>query len=185
MTNPKPAEWPGLVVVLLGFWLAGCSGTPFGDQLAERLSEPDLSGPEEAVEQASAPQLMVDTTVVVDPTVGGEPLPEPDTKSSQLESPIASLHGAMGPHGSTTIQPSAPVSSGEPTFPEGHAQDHPPLNPTPYRLVLHLPAADPAAPAEAVTRALRDAGILFEVETIERLPQVVTPELSTPLAPSP
>jgi hypothetical protein len=32
-----------------------------------------------------------------------------------------------------------------------------------------LPGADPAAPAEAVTEALRAVGVRFEVEMIERV----------------
>jgi len=44
-----------------------------------------------------------------------------------------------------------------------------PRDPLPYRVVLKLPAADPSAPAEAVTKALRAAGLPFEVETIERV----------------
>lgn len=43
--------------------------------------------------------------------------------------------------------------------------------PMPYRVVLRLPATDPAAPAEALTRALRAANLPFEVETIERVRQ--------------
>jgi hypothetical protein len=39
----------------------------------------------------------------------------------------------------------------------------------PYRITLRLPQADPAAPAEVVTQALRAAGVPFEVETIERM----------------
>jgi hypothetical protein len=39
----------------------------------------------------------------------------------------------------------------------------------PYRLVLRLPGADPSAPAEAVTEALRAAGVSFEVEMVERV----------------
>ena len=44
-----------------------------------------------------------------------------------------------------------------------------PRDPQPYRVILRLPSADPSAPAEAVTKALRAAGLPFEVETIERL----------------
>ena len=40
----------------------------------------------------------------------------------------------------------------------------------PYRITIRLSAADPAAPAEGVTEALRRAGIGFEVETIEKVP---------------
>ena len=49
-----------------------------------------------------------------------------------------------------------------------------PMDPQPYRITLRLSAADPSAPAEAVTRSLRDAGIDFEVETIERVPPAAT-----------
>ncbi len=40
--------------------------------------------------------------------------------------------------------------------------------PQPYRIILRLSAANPSAPAETVTEALREAGIEFEVERIER-----------------
>ncbi len=43
------------------------------------------------------------------------------------------------------------------------------LNPQPYRITIKLSKADPAAPAEAVTKALRMAGVSFEVEMIERV----------------
>jgi hypothetical protein len=36
-------------------------------------------------------------------------------------------------------------------------------------VTIKLPGADPSAPAEAVTKALRSAGLSFEVETIERI----------------
>ena len=39
----------------------------------------------------------------------------------------------------------------------------------PYRLLLWLPAVDPSAPSEAVSGALRAAGVRFEVERIERV----------------
>jgi hypothetical protein len=47
--------------------------------------------------------------------------------------------------------------------------------PVPYRVTIKLPTADPSAPAEAVTEALRAAGIRFEVETIERIRNGVAP----------
>ena len=42
------------------------------------------------------------------------------------------------------------------------------FNPQPYRIILKLSGADPSAPAETVTKALRKAGVEFEVEKIER-----------------
>tara|TARA_Y100001968_G_scaffold297026_1_gene305661 strand:- start:161 stop:628 length:468 start_codon:yes stop_codon:yes gene_type:complete len=41
-------------------------------------------------------------------------------------------------------------------------------NPQPYRIILKLSGANPSAPAETVTKALRKAGVQFEVEKIER-----------------
>ncbi|MFZ9228550.1 MAG: hypothetical protein ACO24U_02620 [Prochlorococcaceae cyanobacterium] len=43
------------------------------------------------------------------------------------------------------------------------------MPPAPYRITIQLPAADPSAPAEVVTEALRKAGVPFEVEMIERV----------------
>jgi hypothetical protein len=62
-----------------------------------------------------------------------------------------------------------------------------PSIPSPYRVTIKLPAADPSAPAEVVTEALRAAGVAFEVETIERIPPGPEPS-ATPLrtpAPAP
>ncbi len=42
------------------------------------------------------------------------------------------------------------------------------FNPQPYRIILRLSGANPSAPAEMVTEALRTAGVQFEVEKIER-----------------
>ncbi len=42
------------------------------------------------------------------------------------------------------------------------------FNPQPYRIIIRLSGANPSAPAETVTEALRKAGVQFEVEKIER-----------------
>ena len=60
-----------------------------------------------------------------------------------------------------------PAPEPEPTAEPEQAAE--PRDPQPYRVILRLPSADPSAPAEAVTKALRAAGLPFEVETIERL----------------
>ncbi len=44
-----------------------------------------------------------------------------------------------------------------------------PFTPQPYRITIKLSGANPSAPAESVTRALRKAGVRFEVEKIERV----------------
>ena len=44
-----------------------------------------------------------------------------------------------------------------------------PFTPQPYRITIKLSGANPSAPAETVTNALRKAGVRFEVEKIERV----------------
>lgn len=48
------------------------------------------------------------------------------------------------------------------------SQDLEKFKPQPYRIILKLSGANPSAPAETVTKALRKAGVKFEVEKIER-----------------
>ena len=43
------------------------------------------------------------------------------------------------------------------------------FTPHPYRIVIRLSGANPSAPAEVVTTVLRNAGVVFEIEKIERL----------------
>ena len=60
-----------------------------------------------------------------------------------------------------------------------------PSKPAPYRITIQLPSADPAAPAEAVTQALRAAGVSFEVEMIERVGAAATPSAAPTVTPAP
>lgn len=64
----------------------------------------------------------------------------------------------------TAPKPTQPAAQPSTQKPPSPAQD-----PQPYRITIRLSAADPSAPAEVVTRSLREAGIGFEVETIERI----------------
>ena len=61
------------------------------------------------------------------------------------------------------------------------------MTPAPYRITIQLPSADPSAPAEVVTEALRKAGVPFEVEMIERVSATggTAPAPSTRPAPQP
>ena len=43
------------------------------------------------------------------------------------------------------------------------------FKPQPYRITIKLSGANPSAPAESVTKVLRNAGVQFEVEKIERV----------------
>jgi hypothetical protein len=85
--------------------------------------------------------------------------------------------------------PQAETPKSEPTKPAAKpAPVAPSLTPAPYRVTIKLPAADPSSPAEAVTDALRQAGVAFEVETIERVPaagaETAAPLRTTPAPPA-
>ena len=53
------------------------------------------------------------------------------------------------------------------------------FKPQPYRIILKLSGVNPSAPAETVTKALRKAGVKFEVEKIERFNMDILPEKSS------
>jgi len=124
-----PLRWGSLV--LLAAALAGCQGTPLGDQLSRSFSSPLPEAP-------PAPA----------PTQPAEP-------KKEEEKPVAQKPAPKPPEAPAAPRPSAP--------------------PAPYRVTIKLPAADPSAPAEVLTQALRAAGLAFEVETIERVPNGTTP----------
>ncbi len=101
-----------------------------------------------------------------------------DQLSRSFSNPAAPAAPASGTPGQTAT-PAKPTPAAEATKPKPTAtpQKTVPtaavpgttLQPAPYRVTLKLPAADPSAPAEVVTQALRAAGVSFEVETIERV----------------
>lgn len=124
-----PLRWGSLV--LLAAALAGCQGTPLGDQLSRSFSSPLPEAPPAAA-----------------PTQPAEP-------KKEEEKPVAQKPAPKPPEAPAVPRPSAP--------------------PAPYRVTIKLPAADPSAPAEVLTQALRAAGLAFEVETIERVPNGTTP----------
>lgn len=128
-----PRTRPGLLIgTSLLLTLAGCSGTPFGDQLASSFSNPGTPAPS--------------------PTPAAPASPASPTKSSPA--PASSSGAAKAPPAPPPAKRPAQATS---------------LQPAPYRVTIKLPAADPSAPAEMVTQALRAAGVSFEVEMIERV----------------
>ena len=84
----------------------------------------------------------------------------------------------------TPASPARPAANEPPARPPAAATPETPVapavRPAPYRVTIRLPLADPSAPAEVVTKALRAAGVPFEVETIERMPAAGTPATETP-----
>ncbi len=128
-----------LLVGLLPLLLVGCSSTPLGQQLGASFDAPPPTEPTPAAK--------------LEPAIKPVPPQQPKAEEPQADpEPAAEATPAPEP------EPKAE--------PEQTAE---PRDPQPYRVILRLPSADPSAPAEAVTKALRAAGLPFEVETIERL----------------
>ena len=128
-----------LLVGLLPLLLVGCSSTPLGQQLGASFDAPPPAEPKPAAK--------------LEPAI--KPIPPQQPKA---EEPKADPEPAAE---------ATPAAEPEPMAEPEQAAE--PRDPQPYRVILRLPSADPSAPAEAVTKALRAAGLPFEVETIERL----------------
>ena len=148
--------------------LQACSGTTFGERLADSFDSP--GAPAAAEETASSkveqevnsavkePERAEDQTVKNKATAAKTSKAQTsEAKTSEQEDEETDPSEAKTPQGKTNVQPN-PI----------------PAEPRPYRITIRLAAADPAAPAESVTDALRRAGIGFEVETIEKIPSLQT-----------
>ena len=136
--------------------LGGCTGTPFGDQLSRSFSNPGTPTTGGAARPAASPAAPA-APAASNPNQPGKPAAAPEAK------------------GAASNAPSAPVKAEKPSAPAAT------LQPAPYRVTIKLPSADPSAPAEVVTQALRAAGVSFEVEMIERVRGNGAP--ATPAAP--
>lgn len=131
----------GMALVACGLALAGCSGTRFGDQLSRSFSSPPAQ-----------------------PETSNPAAPNPAAPNGLDPKPPAPKPGASTSPGTQATTKPAATPPARP-LPQAGAS----TKPAPYRITIQLPAADPAAPAEAVTEALRAAGVRFEVEMIERI----------------
>ena len=101
--------------------------------------------------------------------------PTSGTAARPTTNPAAPATGTSG-QSATRANPT-PVQDTKATTPKQAAKTAvaTTLQPVPYRVTIKLPAADPSAPAEVVTQALRAAGVSFEVEMIERVPGTAAP----------
>ena len=134
-----------LLVGLLPLLMVGCSSTPLGQQLGASFDAPPPAEPQPAAK--------------LEPAIKPVPAQQP-----KAEEPKATPEPAQPADAAAETTPDPePEPKAEPD------QAAEPRDPQPYRVILRLPSADPSAPAEAVTKALRAAGLPFEVETIERL----------------
>ena len=150
--------------------LQACDGTPFGQRLSESFDS-------QAGEVSPAG------------TKGNPNTPDPNTTSSDTTTPDNTVSDTSEVADQKVEQAEAKANANDDDDDDDDvteaedeqrpttavATDRPEPKPTPertlpYRIMIRLSAADPAAPAEGVTEALRRAGIGFEVETIEKVP---------------
>jgi hypothetical protein len=126
--------------------LQGCAGTPLAERLETSFGAQDaalLTAPDTVVERKAARSVQANPTdsPIKDSVSPAAELPDAETSASNPTPSIST--------------PSDPPSSNQPQ--------------EPYRITIRLSGADPAAPAEAVTRVLRNADVSFAVERIERI----------------
>ena len=182
-----------LLAGCLGWLLAGCSGTPFGDRLAGSFSSPPPSAPPGAANGVTngaatgAPTNGVATNGAANGVSNGAQKLAPTAPGAAPAPPLGQSGASQGADGAA--KPASKTDGVSP--PQAPGTKQPPaaatnLQPVPYRITLKLPLADPAAPAESVTQALRAAGLRFEVEMIERVqpasssPSVASPSVAPP-----
>lgn len=142
--------------------LQGCVGNPVAQQLERSFDA-----------GTSAPQTDVKTTGVRAEEKPAAPAPAPVPQPSTVDLPNERTSVAATENASP--EPKAePITATAGSVPLVDAtSETPPLKVSktmePYRITIRLSGADPAAPAEAVTRALRRADVPFSVERIERI----------------
>ncbi|MFO0039405.1 MAG: hypothetical protein ACK522_10745 [Synechococcaceae cyanobacterium] len=165
-------------LLLLALLMGGCSGTPIGEALSRSFS--GAGDPAGGPPKPATPVASPGTTV----SPGGPSPANPSGKPALSAAPRAgrsTAAGSLAPLPSAAAGTAAASPSSAASAP---APPRAPANPSPYRLTLLLPQADPAAPAEVVTRALRSAGVPFEVETIQRATPGEAPRVVAPAAPA-
>ena len=123
--------------------LQACAGSPVAEELQRSFESPELMATEAEAPIPEQPPVVdpapIDRSQVVDEEAATKPDTDTDTDT---EVDGIDVQQPM----SKSLQP-----------------------PAPYRITIRLAGADPAAPAEAVTRALRQSEVVFSVERIERI----------------
>ena len=122
--------------------LQACAGSPGAEELQRSFDAPELTVAKTAEKVPDQPVLDQDPADRPQELEGGDTVEEDG---------VADVAPDVNPIG----EPEPMTKSLQP--------------PAPYRITIRLAGADPAAPAEAVTRALRQSDVVFSVERIERI----------------
>ena len=131
--------------------LQACAGTPVAEQL-----ERSFGVPEERPAQPAAPVPPSKTKPTETSPMQTTPAVDRPAKPAPKAASRPEPQDAEEPEESVPEEKQRPATAQR-------------LPQAPYRITIRLAGADPAAPAEAVTRALREADVGFAVERIERV----------------
>ena len=143
---------PSMIVLPIGIvlLLQGCANSPIAQDLETRFSDPvPMTGQSVEGGTASASTPLSTASAAQETTTNGLEADDLDT-SDEPVAPELTVELSQDP---STIEPSSV----------------PPQQLQPYRITIRLSAADPSAPAEMVTRALRRSNVPFAVERIESI----------------
>ena len=143
---------PSRIVLPIGIvlLLQGCANSPIAQDLETRFSDPvPMTGQSVEGSTASAPTPLSTDSAAQETTAGVLEANDLDTSDEPAAPEL-------------TVKPSEDPSTIEPS-------SVPPQQLQPYRITIRLSAADPSAPAEMVTRALRRSNVPFAVERIESI----------------
>ena len=154
--------------------LQACAGNPLAEQLERSFgaveTDPVSSDQSTAPSTSGSPQTPVAKDAKGTITTGS---PAEDSPAKDSPSKDMSAEGKPKAQPATAkAQPETAVADG--AVPNSEAAGTKPVVKVPqplepYRITIRLAGADPAAPAEAVTRALRQSEVTFSVERIERV----------------
>lgn len=143
--------WVWLLPLVL---LQACAGTPLAEQLEQSFTT--LDG-EPQPESGPSSSTQPDTAV---PVIQAAPVDEPVETSARVSGQKDA---------DPVVETSPPETVPPKTVPPQPVRTMPRQPLAPYRITIRLAGADPAAPAEAVTQALRSSAVDFMVERIERV----------------
>ena len=164
--------------------LQACAGNPLAEQLERSFgaveTDPVSADQSTAPSTSGSPQTPAAKAAKGAITTGSPAEDSPDKDSPAKDSPAKdSPSKDMSAEGKPKAQPATAKAQPETAVADGAVPNSEaagtkpvvkvPQPLEPYRITIRLAGADPAAPAEAVTRALRQSEVTFSVERIERV----------------
>ena len=164
--------------------LQACAGNPLAEQLERSFgaveTDPVSADQSTAPSTSGSPQTPAAKAAKGTITTGSPAKDSPEKDSPAKDSPAkVSPSKDMSAEGKPKAQPATAKAQPETAVADGAVPNSEaagtkpvvkvPQPLEPYRITIRLAGADPAAPAEAVTRALRQSEVTFSVERIERV----------------